>query len=990
MHSTNSSNLPSTSQPFNTTATTTATTTSTTPTPTDGQPRITMRTASTTIPLLQWPNTSGPPHTAPPSPHARNGQRASHSSRSAQNIQDDTELTLAAAAGNVVAVTSLLEAGSDPGQVNCKGHCALVRAARNGHAKIILLLTSFLNEKTRLLPETLQLALAWAASRGHTAAVEALLDAGAEIDRVTPAGHTALMLAASNGHADTVRELLKKDASPHLKNNEGDTVPALAARNRHDKVCMYLYWYKDYIDKYDTGDVQARNVPLIRGRENGLTQQQKDDALMKAVTNGDKGIASELIAKHLLAAGANVNAEDEAGKPALMVAIDMGHTHVVQVLLDHGANIDHALQTGWRPLNSAAKAGNMGLASLLLRNRIPVDTADASGNTCLTLAAHAGNDKFVTFLLGENADIEHANEAGNTALILAASNGHKSTVLELIAHGANILCMNSAGMNAERCAAKNSHKDIENLLKGAAAFLKAAAQEDVAGLEKTIRQDWLNCVDGSGRTALIIAVKNGCVENAALLIKERAGLDAQDSDGNTALLIAANHRAHRDELLKVLLSDPLRQPNLRLKNKANTAIRDLLDQADYHYPVPRTLLLGALTKSGKALLEVCRQGKIPNARTLLMRGADTTVKSRDGNCALHVAAIDGNHDIVQSLLDHGAMIDVVNDENLTALHLAARCGHIGLVYRLLQNGASPDGIAAALLSEEAGAAQEHLSSSSSTSQAAPSLNRDVILDLLKFHRYLSGADADMPVLDIPVDALLKSANDVYAFSAGPHESLAPYGLCRHIITGLRERSAGRGLFEKAMVADDGLELVSAGQKQTCWAAVLSSLWDHALGPKAKEILANDHIPVLTVQRYSRLLKQQVMWLLNTTARAEKAMFDKMLAFDAPLADKFARYGSYHPIAHYHHLRNCGMASVLADFVTSRYLRVVGASSPSGISKSGFAKAVNAALDAQEFIRMLEKWFKEAQDDPSFRAILNRQIDQLKQACQQLLNGDRSE
>jgi ankyrin repeat protein len=561
MRRTNSSDPYGTPSP----TTTTATTTDRPPTPPNGPPRITFRPASATHTFLIWPNISETTHT--PSSiglissiliHAIHDQLPAQSACSAQNVRGDTKLTLAAAAGNIAAVTSLLEAGADPGQINGKGHCALVRASRNGHVEVIKLLIPFFNTKTQPSRQTLQLALAWAASRGHTAAVKALLDAGAEINEVTPTGHTALMLAASNGHADTVRALqalLEMDASPLLENNDGGIVLNLAERNHHEKVGKYLRRH------ISDDPMEAPHSSSASSTSTACTDTSSSGSTSSSSTTTSTSITSP-----------------------------------------SQTNIDHALQPGWRRLNGAAEAGDTGLASLLLKH-ISIDTKDASGNTCLTLAAQAGNDKFVTFWLEESADIEHTTDAGNSALILAASNGHRSTVLELLAYGANILRRNNPGMNAVQCAAKNSHADIENLLNGAAAFLKAAAQENVVEFEKTVSKVWLNCVDGSGRTALIIAVENGCVENVKLLIKKRAKLDVQDRHGNTALLIAANHPVRREELLRVLLSDASHQPNLLLKNKANTGIRDLLDQGNFHYPVPRTLLLGAFTKSGKALLE---------------------------------------------------------------------------------------------------------------------------------------------------------------------------------------------------------------------------------------------------------------------------------------------------------------------------------------------------------------------------------------------------
>ena len=49
----------------------------------------------------------------------------------------------------------------------------------------------------------------WAADFGYTAAVQALLDAGADVNAKDKEGVTALMEAQENGHTEVV-EILKK------------------------------------------------------------------------------------------------------------------------------------------------------------------------------------------------------------------------------------------------------------------------------------------------------------------------------------------------------------------------------------------------------------------------------------------------------------------------------------------------------------------------------------------------------------------------------------------------------------------------------------------------------------------------------------------------------------------------------------------------------------------------------------------------------------
>ncbi len=69
-------------------------------------------------------------------------------------------------------------------------------------------------------------------------------------------------------------------------------------------------------------------------------------------------------------------------------------------------------------------------------------------------------------------------------------------------------------------------------------------------------------------------------------------------------------------------------------------------------------------------------------------GVDVNVKDKDGNTALHEAAIKGYLDIVRWLIGNGADVNVENsDGGDTALHLAALHGHTDVVKVLIWNGA---------------------------------------------------------------------------------------------------------------------------------------------------------------------------------------------------------------------------------------------------------------------------------------------------------------
>ena len=74
-------------------------------------------------------------------------------------------------------------------------------------------------------------ALLHAARQGHAGAVEALLDAGSDIDQVSADGTTPIFIAALNGHFDLVLALLDGGADPNLANHANGT-PLFATINQ--------------------------------------------------------------------------------------------------------------------------------------------------------------------------------------------------------------------------------------------------------------------------------------------------------------------------------------------------------------------------------------------------------------------------------------------------------------------------------------------------------------------------------------------------------------------------------------------------------------------------------------------------------------------------------------------------------------------------------------------------------------------------------------
>ena len=254
---------------------------------------------------------------------------------------------------------------------------SLASAAFQGNFQLVqLLLEASGNAFLELIdPKTGQTPLMLASRQGHLEIVNALLDAGAQVDSTDFEGWTALKSASWGGHVECVRLLLAAGADPDVTDIGGRSALGAACWCGHEKVVSCLAQGGAQIDSQDDD-----------GRS----------PLMSACYLGHFNVVQLLLAHN-----ADPNLTDPDGRTALFVACSgLGQSlksrfKVVEALLEAGASVTASDIDGITALTVAACEGRGDLCELLLENDADVDWEDVEGRTAIDWAVMMGQTQVV-------------------------------------------------------------------------------------------------------------------------------------------------------------------------------------------------------------------------------------------------------------------------------------------------------------------------------------------------------------------------------------------------------------------------------------------------------------------------------------------------------------------------------------------------------------------------------------------------------------------
>ena len=408
--------------------------------------------------------------------------------------------------------------------------------------------------------------IAEASYRGDTAAIERLLQEGADVNASRVDGSTAIHWAVYRDDLETAERLIDAGADVTLATREGVTPMHVASLHGN------------------SGMIAALLRAGADARQRGPNQTTM---LMLAARNGNPDAL-----RLLIDAGAEVNAtENLRGTTALMWAVEQRHPEAVEILLDTGA--DPAIQSSGaglpriyiaRPVNVDAveeaqellqAAVDAGLTLEQFRDRqgqsnaelnldavvaFLTDQAEEGGVDLLTalsrveveLASFGVDLDELRALLGRRADTGPEAAADDATPVAATNNVPPGAAANNVPPGAaaNNAPPGAAANNAPPGAAANNAPPVaatNNVPPVAAANnvppvvrTDLGEDDDDASVEAGLVGE-----GGGGLTPLVLAAREGDLDSARILLDHGADVNQLTYYGWSPVLAATNNRNYR-------------------------------------------------------------------------------------------------------------------------------------------------------------------------------------------------------------------------------------------------------------------------------------------------------------------------------------------------------------------------------------------------------------------------------------------------------------
>lgn len=360
-------------------------------------------------------------------------------------------------------------------------------------------------------------------------------------------------------------------------------------------------------------------------------------------------------------------------------AIDAGHEHTVEFLLDRGASLvvgkpdsgKPCVPSSQRRLNAmhiAAKHGRHRLVRHLhLQRGIDVNLSDQWGNTALAYAmGSSGNLRVIDYLVSEGADLDLMDDGGLTPLHRAvALPGAEPIVAALIEAGADVDAFTHRGQETPlTIAIRLARSSLIAMLVDAGACV---GPSDLCLALRVRDPD-----DEARRDVVDALLRRGFARGSEEFVRQFL----QENSADAAEVLYSRGLGLPDESpegVNSLLQDILDQPST---GSENTSLTFLLT----HY---RDTIRGSKPEKAMAKLLANRHMSNRAMVSLMNLGINTRWRGKENKTLLHTFAEtmrwhtrDSDFSVLQALLDRGVDVNARARGGLTALHILVANNHI--------------------------------------------------------------------------------------------------------------------------------------------------------------------------------------------------------------------------------------------------------------------------------------------------------------------------
>ena len=182
--------------------------------------------------------------------------------------------------------------------------------------------------------------------------------------------------------------------------------------------------FDDFFIAIRNDNVSNLNELLGRGFDPNTRNEKGQPGLVIAMQEHSLKAARALLALP----ATEVDALNQSGESALMMAALKGDLDGMQLLLTRGAKVN---QPGWSALHYAATGPETKAVQLLLDKGAAIDAASPNGSTPLMMAAQYGSEDSVKLLLARGASLKRRNDLNLSAVDFARRAGRDALVKQL-------------------------------------------------------------------------------------------------------------------------------------------------------------------------------------------------------------------------------------------------------------------------------------------------------------------------------------------------------------------------------------------------------------------------------------------------------------------------------------------------------------------------------------------------------------------------------